>query len=112
MLKIYERLKQGESTASVAADYGVRPSCITQRIARMGANVTALRHEQHRAKALEMYERYKQGATYDQIAQAFYYAGGNVVSRILFADFDLPRLGRPDRRKAAYERELRRKGET
>ena len=42
---------------------------------------------------------------YEQIAQEYYYAGGNAISRMFFKDNDLPRLGRPAKRKAAYERE-------
>ena len=51
---------------------------------KMGWSVKALRMEQHRAKVMEMYERYRQGATYEQIAQEYYYAGGNVISRLFF----------------------------
>ena len=111
-LKMYEHLKQGASTEAVAAEYGVPLSYLRVRLLKMGLGVKALRKEQHRAKALEMYERYRQGRTYDQIAQEFYYASGRVISRILFADCDLPRLGRPEKRKAAYEREMRGDGET
>lgn len=105
LLKIYERLKNGESTADVAAEYGISPNCVAHRLNEMNMSIKALRMEQHQAKVMEMYERYRQGATYDQIAQEYYYAGGNAVARVLFADNDLPRLGRPERRKAAYERE-------
>ena len=111
-LKMYERLKQGASAEAVAAEYGVPLSYLRVRLLKMGLGVKALRMEQHRAKVMEMYERYRQGATYEQIAQEYYYAGGNVISRLFFKDNDLPRLGRPEKRKAAYEREMREDGET
>ena len=104
-LKMYEHLKQGASTETVAAEYGVSLRYLMARLLKMGLSVKALRMEQHRAKVMEMYERYRQGATYEQIAQEYYYSGGNVVSRMFFKDNDLPRLGRPEKRKAAYERE-------
>ena len=104
-LKMYEHLKQGASTETVAAEYGISLHYLTTRLLKMGLSVKALRMEQHRAKVMEMYERYRQGATYEQIAQEYYYAGGNVISLMFFKDNDLPRLGRPEKRKAAYERE-------
>lgn len=111
-LKMYEHLKQGASTETVAAEYGVSRNYLMARLLKMGLSIKALRMEQHRAKVMEMYERYRQGATYEQIAREYYYAGGNVISRLFFKDNDLPRLGRPEKRKAAYEREMRGDGET
>ena len=61
--------------------------------------------EQMQAKVKMMYEEYRQGATYEQIAEKYGYSTGRNVWRILFKVNDLPRLGRPERRKTIYARE-------
>lgn len=104
--EMYRQYLNGMSINDISAKYGIKANTILNRFHICGIELGLKpSREQMQAKVKMMYEEYRQGATYEQIAEKYGYSTGRNVWRILFKVNDLPRLGRPERRKTIYARE-------